>query len=481
MRKLLYILFFCLLGLTSFASEAMNLSNNNLINTYYLNAELYLKKNQKDCIYWANKAIEESTSQENYTVLCKSYFIKGKAYELLAHYNKAISNYLQSENVAKTNNLSDLELLTLKQIAELYAHIGNFKMAVEYSELLRVQKDSSEVAQLKVLSKDLPGKVALDKKERKVKQLIADKSELDNHLRSNLHTIDNQGRWILVIVIGYSLVFISFLWINRQNKAILKKNLLLITQQDKLENGKDALEHARFKAEESDRLKTAFLANISYETRTPLNSIMGFSELLRDKSFNISERKKFIEIIHHHSDALLKFVVEIFDAARIESGEIIQNTEIIDINEFLREIHTFYSLKSDLASKKGIELVLFLQFGETSYRFKTVPERLRKVMSHLVEDAIRRSANGKVEFGYKVIDSLIQFFVKDNNQAFDKEQLDGMFERFKQNRDVSNHDDQGVGIGLTIIRNYIESMGGYIWIMRNKDNGSTFFFTLPIY
>lgn len=481
MRKLFLLLLLCLFRMVTFAGDGEHISGNNLIDTYYLNAVLSLKTNPGDCIYWANKAITESLNQDNYSVLCKSYFVKGKANEQIRRYNDAIYYYLQSANVAQINNLTELELVTLKQISQVYAHLGNYRQAVKYSELLRIQKDSNEVAQLKVLAKNLPGKAELETKERKMKQLIADKSQLDSHLRSNLHTIDNQGRWILLIVIGYSLIFISFIWINRQSKAILAKNLLLTSHQHKLEIGQGALAHARFKAEESDRLKTAFLANVSYETRTPLNSIMGFSELLRDKSFKMSERKKFIEIIHQYSDALLKFVEEIFDAARIESGEIIQNTEVIDINEFLREIHTYYSLENDLASKKNIELVLFLQFGETHYKFKTVPERLHNVMSHLVENAIKRSANGTVEFGYKVIDSLVQFYVKDNSQQFDTAQMDVMFERFKQTGRVPNITDQELELGLTLIRNYIESMGGYIWVNRNKGDGSTFFFTLPIY
>jgi len=481
MRKFLIVLIFCFFENISFASLGENLSGNNLIETYYTNAELALKTNQKDCIYWANKAIAESINQSNYSALCRSYFIKGKANELLKRYNEAIGNYLQSKNVAHERNFSELELSVLKKIAQLYAHIGNYKSAVKYSEFLRIRKDSSEVTQLKALSKDLPGKSELDKKELKIKELRANKFQLDSHLRSNLQTIDNLGKLIFLVVISYTLIFSLLIWINRQSKSILEKNLALTSQQDKLEIGKGALEHARFKAEESDRLKTAFLTNISYETRTPLNSIMGFSELLRDRSFTSSERKKFIEIIHQHSDALLKFVVEIFDAARIESGEIIQDTEVIDVNEFLREIHTFYSLESDLACKKNIELVLFLQFGETHYQFKTIPDRLRKVINHLLETAIKRSANGKVEFGYKVIDSLVQFYVKDNSQSFETEQIDVMFERFKQTGGVLNIEDQGMGLGLTLTRNYIESMGGYIWVKRNKGSGSTFFFTLPIY
>lgn len=480
MRKLLYITLFCCFSVISFASERENISGNNLIGTYYSNAELALKRNQKDCIYWANKAIAESLNQDNYFALCKSYFIKGKANELLKRYNEAVGNYLQSKNIAHIKDFPELELPILRQIAQLYAHIGNYKLAVKYSELLRIRKDSSEVSQLKVLSKDLPGRIELDKKELKIKELRANKSQLDSHLRSNLQTIDNLGKLIFFVLIGYSLIFIALIWINRQSKSILEKNLLLTTLQKKLEIGKGALEHAHFKAEESDRLKTAFLANISYETRTPLNSIMGFSELLRDKSFSLSERKKFIEIVHQHSDVLLQFIVEIFDAARIESGEIIQDTEEIDINEFLREIHTYYSLESDLACKKNIELVLFLQFGETHYKFKTIPDRLRKVITHLIENAIRRSANGTVEFGYKVIDSLVQFYVKDNSQSFDAEQIDVMFERFKQTGGALNIEDQRMGLGLTLTRNYIESMGGYIWVKRNKGNGSTFFFTLPV-
>ena len=226
MYKYLCIFLFCFSWINAFASEGENVSGNNLVDTYYLNAELSLKTSSKDCIFWANKAIAESTIQDNCDVLCKSYFIKGKAHEQLKLYNDAIYDYVQSRNVAMINNLSDLEFAVLKQIAKLYAHIGNFKMAVKYSELLRVRKDSSEVIQLKAVAKDLPGKVELDKEEVKIKQLIADKSQLDSHLRSNLRTIDNQGKWILFIVLGYSLVFISFIWMSLKRVQFISKNRL---------------------------------------------------------------------------------------------------------------------------------------------------------------------------------------------------------------------------------------------------------------
>lgn len=456
-------------------------SSNSLITTYYNNAKKLLTSNPNDCIFWADKVITESKKDENKYDLCRSLFIKGIALEHL-HQNKAsVKFFHQSLKVARDFKFVNLETEALDKLSTLYAKSGDYKSAILYATLLHEKKDSNAVLQQRVLAKSLPGKVDLNKREIKLKQLLADNSALDDNLRSNLKMIDNQGEWILIIVIGYGLIFLSFIMIKRQNRIILLKNRTLTDQMHTLEVGKMELEHARYKAEESERLKTSFLANISHEIKTPLNAIVGFSGFLRQKEKSVTERKKYIDIIHQYSESLLSLITEIFEVARIESGEIKQDHEVINVNEFLKKIQAQYFSENNQAIQNGLSLVLNLQSNNTELYLKTYPERLRSVLLHLIENALKYSETAKVEFGYVIKEPFIEFYVMDDGIGIPKEKMGNMFERFDTKEGYAKMNSGPLGLGLTLSRNFVESLGGHIWAKNNNGQGATFFFTLPLH
>lgn len=463
-----------------FAGDSDFVSNNSLVATYYTNAKSNLKSKPAECVFWADKAIAESKISGNKLDLGRCLFIKGQALDKLNKNEASVRVIHESLKVAEDYKFFDLEIDALNKLSVLYAKTGDYKSAVFYASLLHDRKDSNVISHQRVLAKTLPGKAELQQRELRMKQLLTDNSFLDDHLRSNLKMIDSQGNWILFIVIGYTLIFLSFIVIKRQNKLILKKNQILIDQMNILEVGKMELDHNLYKAEESERLKTAFLANISHEIKTPLNAIVGFSGFLRQKGKPGSERKKYIDVIHHYSESLLSLINEIFEIARIESGEIKQDPEKVGINEFLQKVHSRYCADNKKAIKKGHKLVLNLQPPDPVYYITTYPERFRSVLIHLIENALKYSENGKVELGYEQKDSFIEFYVMEDGKGLPKEQSDDIFERFKANEDFPKPGSGSLGLGLTISKNFIESMGGHIWIKNNIESGSTIFFTLPI-
>ena len=472
---------FLLSVFTVFAGESDYASSNSLVATYYSNAKRLLKSNPLDCIFWADKVINESKIEGNNSDLCRGIFIKGCALERL-HQNKAsVVLFHQSLKVAKDFKFVDLEMESLDKLSRLYAKSGNYKSAVLYATILHERKDSNAILQQKVLAKTLPGIADLNKREIKMKQLLADNSELDDNLRSNLKIIDNQGQWILIVVIVYGLIFLSFILFKRQNKIILLKNKTLTDRMHNLEVGKMELEHARYKAEESDRLKTSFLANISHEIRTPLNAIVSFSGFLRQKGKPVTERKKYIDVIHQYSESLLSLMTEIFEVARIESGEITQNPELINVNDFLEEIRIQYFLENNQTMEKRLLLVLNLNFNNTSVYLKTYPERLKSVLLHLIDNTLKYSENAKVEFGYVVKETLIEFYVRHDGKGVPNEKREDIFERFRATEKFVKPNLGQLGLGLTISKNFIESMGGQIWAKSNDDGGTNFFFTLPFH
>jgi len=465
---------------TLFAGESDFVSNNSLVATYYANAKNLLKSNPAECIFWADKAISESKIGGNKQDLGRSIFIKGQALENLHQDPAALKLFQETLKVAEDYKYYDLEIEALNRLSTLYARTGDYKSAVKYASLLHDRKDSNAISHQRELAKTLPGRADLQKRETRMRQLLADNSILDNHLRSNLKTIDSQGNWILFVVIGYSLIFLSFIMIRRQNKLILKKNGILTGQMHTLEVGKMELNHNCYKAEEADRLKSSFLANISHEIRTPLNAVVSFSGFLRQKEKPENERKKYITIIHQYSESLLALINEIFEVARIESGEIKQEPETIDVSEFLQKVQTQYCDDNKKAVKKGLKLILKLQHAEPVNYISTYPERFKSVIFHLIENALKYSDNGKVELGFVPKKSFIEFYVMDDGKGLPHEKTEDLFERFKTIDDFPITGSGSLGLGLTISKNFIESMGGHIWVKNNSNKGSTIFFTLPI-
>src|ERR1035437_4503793 len=480
MKTIIGILLLMFSSFILLAGESDFVSNNSLVATYYSNAKNLLKSNPTECIFWADKAISESKLGGSKQDLGRCLFIKGQALENLHQNPAAVKLFQETLKVAEEYKYFDLEIDALNKLSTLYAGTGDYKSAVYYASLLHDRKDSNTILHQRLLAKTLPGRAGLQKRETRMKQLLTDNSILDNHLRTNLKMIDSQGHWILFIVIGYSLIFLSFIMIRRQNKLILRKNVILTEHMHTLEVGKMELDYNRYKAEESDRLKTSFLANISHEIRTPLNAIVSFSGFLRQKEKPVIERNKYIAVIHQYSESLLALINEIFEVARIESGEIKLQSERIDVSEFLQKVQTQYYEENKKAVKKGLKLTLKLQPSDKECFINTYPERLKSVIIHLLENALKYSDNGKVELGYVPKNSFIEFYVLDEGKGLKQEKSDVLFERFKTTDEFPVSGSGALGLGLTISKNFIESMGGHIWVKNNENKRTTIFFTLPI-
>ena len=265
-------------------------------------------------------------------------------------------------------------------------------------------------------------------------------------------------------------------------------------QEEKLKKAYDEMEKrveertvellmAKEKAEESDRLKTAFLANLSHEIRTPLNAIMGFSSLL-SPDLETEELKSYISIINNGGKQLLNIINDIIDIAKIESNQINISFSECRINKQLKEI---YNANKELISEiKGdsIEISLHLDNKDDDFTLITDPTRFNQIVSNLVNNAIKFTEAGKIEFGYSINSKLanndeILFFVKDNGIGIPKEKQELIFERFRQVDDSFNKKYGGTGLGLAITKSLVDSLGGRIWVESETGKGSTFYFTLP--
>jgi len=233
---------------------------------------------------------------------------------------------------------------------------------------------------------------------------------------------------------------------------------------------------AKDKAEESDRLKTAFLHNISHEIRTPLNAIVGFSALLGEPGETEETRKSFIEIIRGSSDYLLDIVSGIIEISNIEAGILKLNLNEINLNGILKNLHEQFKAKTD---EKGIGLSYETLLSENNAYIQADNNKMIQILSNLLNNAIKFTNTGQIEFGYKVINNYLEFYVSDTGIGIQHDQSERIFDRFYQVDNSVSRLYEGTGLGLSISKSYVEFLGGKIWLRSRPGSGTIFYFTIP--
>ena len=233
---------------------------------------------------------------------------------------------------------------------------------------------------------------------------------------------------------------------------------------------------AKEKAEESNRLKTAFLNNMSHEIRTPLNGITGFLELLQDPDTEEEERQKFTKIINKSSNRLIDTVTDIIEVSKIEAGLINLSVKEVSVNGMLQELYDFFSLE---AKNKGLELKCIPSLSEDESIIITDNHKLNGILTNLLKNAIKFTDRGSVTFGYIIETDTLRFFVKDTGIGIPKHRQHAVFNRFEQADIEDEKAFEGSGLGLAIAKSYVKILGGEIWYKTKKAIGTEFMFTIP--
>jgi signal transduction histidine kinase len=238
---------------------------------------------------------------------------------------------------------------------------------------------------------------------------------------------------------------------------------------------------AKEKAEESDKLKSAFLANVSHEIRTPLNAIVGFLNILNsDRNFKPESHDKYVKLINSNSARLVKLIDGIIDIAKIEVGQLTLLHTPLHVNNLMDELKIFFDTSLYTNGKENIELVLDDSAHLDSCVASIDAMRLRQILDNLLENAIKFTEKGFIRFGYRQPSpDMLEFFVEDSGIGLSHDQLEVIFERFRQTELTNTRFYGGIGLGLTISRSLVQLMGGKMWVESTKDRGAAFYFTVP--
>jgi PAS domain S-box-containing protein len=236
---------------------------------------------------------------------------------------------------------------------------------------------------------------------------------------------------------------------------------------------------AKEKAEESDRLKSAFLANMSHEIRTPLNGILGFTGLLTDeKILTEAKKKEYSNIINKSAESLMHIINDILDISKLESGQLLIENKTIELNKTLDTLHTLYTKK--LADNGKDHIALNVLKPENKTILSTDENRLTQIFTNLLDNAMKFTHSGKIEFGVKSIETeKIQLMVSDTGIGIEKKRHNEIFSQFTQANESISQLYGGTGLGLSIVKKLIELMNGSIELDSEPDRGSTFIFCLP--
>ena len=258
-------------------------------------------------------------------------------------------------------------------------------------------------------------------------------------------------------------------------QKIIIQNKELKTLIEEKEKQSIELNEAKDKAEESDRLKSAFLANMSHEIRTPMNGILGFTELLKSKNITEEKKENYLNLIDKEGKRLLGFITDIIDISKIESNVISIFKTPSNINLILDDLLTKYSIK---LKESNVKLLLKKGLPDTESTIETDANKLVQILSNLIENAIKFSAKGSIEFGYTLRFNQLHFFVKDTGVGIETEEQKTIFNRFTKGKNEQIHNN-GAGLGLSIVKGLINILDGKIWVDSKPGIGSSFFFTIP--
>ena len=236
------------------------------------------------------------------------------------------------------------------------------------------------------------------------------------------------------------------------------------------------LEASRIKAEESDKLKTAFLHNVSHEIRTPLNAIMGFTGLLSTTGNDQKLQDEFVDIIQKSCTQLLNILNDIFNISQIEAGQVSVNITEAKLGGLLEDL---YSLYENEVKNKRLEFVLEDSgCSKDNIIIRTDEAKLTGVLSNLLDNAVKFTSEGKITFGVTLMETGIRFFVRDTGIGIPEPERTKIFGRFYQVEKMETRSYPGAGLGLAIADAYVRLLGGRIEVESVAGEGSEFSFLL---
>ncbi|NPE30151.1 transporter substrate-binding domain-containing protein [Methanococcoides sp. SA1] len=240
-------------------------------------------------------------------------------------------------------------------------------------------------------------------------------------------------------------------------------------------------EHAlqeKIKAETMNLEKSKFLANMSHELRTPLNAVIGFSEMLLLGTFGTLNEKqtKYVSNINSSGKHLLDLIDDILDISKVEAGKMELHPEEFEVSSAIEEVSILFA---SIAEKKRIEITA--DIADNNIVVEADKIKFKQILYNLLSNSLKFTPdNGTIVVSANVKNEMLYVSVKDSGMGIAKEDIRAIFRPFKQLEEMSSKVQQGTGLGLTLVKRFVEMHGGEIWVDSEVGKGSTFTFTIPL-
>jgi signal transduction histidine kinase len=237
----------------------------------------------------------------------------------------------------------------------------------------------------------------------------------------------------------------------------------------------------RFKDKEVEGLKGAFLANVSHEIRTPMNAIVGFSSLLKDPGFSVNEKNEFVDEIIQASSHLTELIEDVIEVANLQFNKKSQSKkEKIDPYQLLFEIFDEYQYKKEALYKGEIEMRIRTNKEILNKEFISNPRMLHKILENLIDNAFKFTKEGRIELNLEFYDDYLEYIVSDTGIGIPSERLSMIYNNFskvwRKNGEVLY---DGLGIGLSSAKNFVDILGGLIQVQSVEGKGTVFYVSIP--
>ena len=440
----------------------------------------------------AKEALEKSS---NYANIIEDKKLKVETQFLLARLlyeenklTKARDLFSKSLDIAQKEDYLNIKRECFSFISKIdslngnyYDALINYQASTRLKDSINSQKIQNQIAQFSIQYQTL-------QKEQKIEKLL--RNEEMQALIIHKHLTQRKFFFIILIFI---FILLTYGFITQIK--IRKKNELLTNQNDEIDNkNEELLQHrnhleklvkqrtaelikAKDSAKESDHLKSVFLANMSHEIRTPMNGILGFTSLLQKSNLSGETREQYIEIIKKSGDRMLNTLNDLISISMIETGQEKLNYKEIDPCKLIEDIFDFFKTS---AENKGLEFRFDHLCTQQHDLIQFDASKLSSIVNNLIRNAIKFTDKGSIVISSYKDSKTFTLSVKDTGQGIAKDRQEAIFDRFIQADIEDKMALQGSGLGLSIVKAYVDMMDGTIHLESEPGKGSCFTVELPI-
>lgn len=233
---------------------------------------------------------------------------------------------------------------------------------------------------------------------------------------------------------------------------------------------------AKEQAEESEKLKSDFIKNMSHEIRTPLNGIIGFIGMLKNPSLEFDRRSKYINVVENSVFRLLTVINNILQVPELKNRKVRIKEEVFEVSEILEKLYKRYQSQ---VNSKNVTIILDDAYRSKKLYFVSDKNKVYRTLSILLENALKFTIKGSIEFGYTIEGNFIRFFVKDTGKGIDADKHRHLFKPFSKVDADSSLNNAGFGLGLSIVKENIKLLGGSFKVESEVGKGATFYVNIP--